>query len=241
MRDIGKNIKLIRQAKGMTQDALAEALYVTRQTVSNYENGRSRPDLDMLVKIGEVLDTDVNTIIYGPPVPQSKRASYIWAVTSSALLVITVVLYFVFTALIEHIPYYHYHLTIFAKALNKEILIPTAMFLLGWVLLHGLSLFSGLRQLQGKYAKLVKIALLIVLSILILIPLPCNCWYFWILICNIRNSSFDYGPFYMKILWSIQYVIYHAPFLYSILGGLFWLFGLPRIKKINEARNINDT
>lgn len=49
MRDIGKNIKALRKKKGMTQEALAEALFVTRQTVSNYETGRSRPDLDMLV------------------------------------------------------------------------------------------------------------------------------------------------------------------------------------------------
>ena len=76
MRDIGKNIKNIRQTKGMTQDTMAEALFVTRQTVSNYENGRSRPDLDMLLRIAEVLETDVNTIIYGPPIPQSKKDSY---------------------------------------------------------------------------------------------------------------------------------------------------------------------
>ena len=40
MRDIGKNIKALRTARGMTQEDLA-ALFVTRQTVSNYENGRS--------------------------------------------------------------------------------------------------------------------------------------------------------------------------------------------------------
>ena len=45
MRDIGKNIRLLRQQKIMTQDELAEALFVTRQTVSNYETGRSRPDV----------------------------------------------------------------------------------------------------------------------------------------------------------------------------------------------------
>lgn len=37
MRDIGKNIKTLRTAKGMTQEELAAALFVTRQTVSNYE------------------------------------------------------------------------------------------------------------------------------------------------------------------------------------------------------------
>ena len=60
----------------MTQDTLAEKLFVTRQTVSNYENGRSRPDIDMVLKIAEALDTDTNSIIYGLSVPESKKQAY---------------------------------------------------------------------------------------------------------------------------------------------------------------------
>lgn len=41
MRDIGKNIKELRRARGLTQEELGERLHVTRQTVSNYENGVS--------------------------------------------------------------------------------------------------------------------------------------------------------------------------------------------------------
>ena len=41
MRDIGKNIRTLRERKGMTQEELAQALFVTRQTVSNYETGLS--------------------------------------------------------------------------------------------------------------------------------------------------------------------------------------------------------
>lgn len=37
MRDIGKNIRTLRTRRGLSQDQLAEALHVTRQTVSNYE------------------------------------------------------------------------------------------------------------------------------------------------------------------------------------------------------------
>lgn len=73
MRDIGKNIRALREKKGMTQEALAEALFVTRQTVSNYENGRSRPDLDMLVKIAQVLEADVNQVLYSLPMDQDRR------------------------------------------------------------------------------------------------------------------------------------------------------------------------
>ena len=76
MRDIGKNIKTLRTKKDMTQDELAEKLFVTRQTVSNYETGRSRPDVDMLAKIAEVLEIDANTVIYGPPAEISKKQEY---------------------------------------------------------------------------------------------------------------------------------------------------------------------
>ena len=62
MRDIGKNIKALREWKCLTQDQLAEKLFVTRQTVSNYETGRSRPDIEMLTKIADVLDVDANTV-----------------------------------------------------------------------------------------------------------------------------------------------------------------------------------
>ena len=75
MRDIGKNIKELRTQKNLTQDELAERLYVTRQTVSNYETGRSRPDVEMLAKIAEVLDTDANTVLYGPDSRQKKTST----------------------------------------------------------------------------------------------------------------------------------------------------------------------
>ncbi len=74
MRDIGKNIRLLRQQKNLTQDDLAERLFVTRQTVSNYETGKSRPDVEMLVKVSEALDTDIQQLIYGPePKPLSPE------------------------------------------------------------------------------------------------------------------------------------------------------------------------
>lgn len=66
MRDIGKNIRQLRDRENMTQDELAQKLFVTRQTVSNYENGKSRPDVEMLERIAEVLHTDIQTVIYGP-------------------------------------------------------------------------------------------------------------------------------------------------------------------------------
>ena len=73
MRDIGKNIRSLRMGKNMTQDELAEKLFVTRQTVSNYETGRSLPDVEMLAAIAAALDTDANTVLYGQPVPAERK------------------------------------------------------------------------------------------------------------------------------------------------------------------------
>ena len=41
MRDIGKNIRSLRQKRNISQDQLAQMLHVTRQTISNYETGVS--------------------------------------------------------------------------------------------------------------------------------------------------------------------------------------------------------
>ena len=63
MTNIGTTIRTLRKQHSMTQDELAELLHVTRQTVSNYENGKSEPDLETLLRIAEILETDVSTLL----------------------------------------------------------------------------------------------------------------------------------------------------------------------------------
>ena len=59
MAEISKNIKKFRKESEMTQQELAEKLNVTRQTVSNWENGKTQPDIDMLQNIaGELQITN---------------------------------------------------------------------------------------------------------------------------------------------------------------------------------------
>ncbi len=55
MANIGKNITKLRKLQGLTQDELAEKLFVTRQTVSGWENGRTQPSLDILGELADVL------------------------------------------------------------------------------------------------------------------------------------------------------------------------------------------
>ncbi len=73
MSSIAKNIKKLRQKKGLTQEELAEKLYVTRQAVSNWETGKNQPDVDTLKSLAEVVETDIKDVIYGPAFDLDRR------------------------------------------------------------------------------------------------------------------------------------------------------------------------
>ena len=64
---LSENIKAIRKSKGLSQQELALKLTVVRQTVSNWEQGRSVPDSDLLIALSDVLETPISTLL-GEPV-----------------------------------------------------------------------------------------------------------------------------------------------------------------------------
>ena len=233
MRDIGKNIKSIRQAKGMTQDAMAEALFVTRQTVSNYENGRSRPDLDMLLQIAEVLETDVNTLLYGPPIPQSKKESYKWLILSGGILAAVTAIYMVLGLLFPKDSYWGYGHSL--RLINQLAMLPAVMFALGWFLTHCLSIFGGLQQLQLKRIRALRIIALIIFGLLAVIPIPIIIYYAVVAYRSFVHHSvsmtFPYIPVYQEALRAIIFMIGKIPFVYIFFGSVAWLLGLPKIRK----------
>lgn len=59
----GDNLKKIRKEKGLSQEALAEKLNVVRQTISKWEKGLSIPDGDILIKISQLLEVPVETLL----------------------------------------------------------------------------------------------------------------------------------------------------------------------------------
>ena len=60
-----ENLKTLRKQQGFTQETLAERLNVVRQTVSKWEKGLSVPDAELLVKLAEVLEVSVSTLLGG--------------------------------------------------------------------------------------------------------------------------------------------------------------------------------
>lgn len=63
--DINKNIKKLRTEKKLTQEELAQKINVTRQAVSNWENAKTQPDLEMLISIADALEVDFEALLYG--------------------------------------------------------------------------------------------------------------------------------------------------------------------------------
>lgn len=63
--ELGSQIKKYRNELSLSQDALAERVYVSRQTISNWENDRSYPDVNSLVLLSEVFQTSIDNLIKG--------------------------------------------------------------------------------------------------------------------------------------------------------------------------------
>jgi len=170
MSTVSKNLKKIRVLKGLTQEDIANKLFVTRQTVSNWENGKSQPDLDMLIKIADTFETDITTLIYdvSVPVPQKReiRKLIIWSVIT---FIMSIIIY-----------NFHKYANI-SKEQNFNIspilflqmyMLPVFWMMVGWILMQGLGALRILKPIKAKYSKVIHITILAVVIAYGIIMLP---------------------------------------------------------------------
>ena len=61
--NIGEQINNLRKKHGLSQDDFANLFNVSRQTVSNWENGKSYPDLEMIIKISDYFKISVDELL----------------------------------------------------------------------------------------------------------------------------------------------------------------------------------
>lgn len=59
------NLQFLRTRQGQTQEQLAEALEVTRQSVSKWEGAQSYPEMDTLLRICDLYHVDLDTLMRG--------------------------------------------------------------------------------------------------------------------------------------------------------------------------------
>lgn len=63
MAEFGENLKRVREERGITQQTLAEYLYVTRQAVSRWEGGSRYPDIMTAKKIAQFLEVSLDELL----------------------------------------------------------------------------------------------------------------------------------------------------------------------------------
>ena len=229
MRDVGKNIKQLRLMKNMTQDALAEKLFVTRQTVSNYETGKSRPDIEMLIQIAQALDTDPNTVLYGIPEKINKERMILRICISIGILVAACLGFFYLNRLGMELASSRYdiRLRIFCRLFGET----TISFLFAWTAMEVVSVFTKLTPLADPWAKRLRWSvvgvmvgyLLVILLFLLAIGfglnveyvLPKAIWDGWLMMAYWITGFLHGAPIRPNVV------------LFGILGIALWL-GIPR-------------
>ena len=63
--NIGDQITSVRREQQLTQEQFGGMFHVTRQTVSNWENGKSYPDLQTLIAISDRFGVSLDTLLKG--------------------------------------------------------------------------------------------------------------------------------------------------------------------------------
>lgn len=96
MASVAKHIRRLRTERHMTQEELAEKLFVTRQTVSAWETGKSQPDLETLERIAAALGVEATVLIYGVPLsPNLRKLKQRWAVIGGVFVMIIAILFII--------------------------------------------------------------------------------------------------------------------------------------------------
>ena len=226
MRDIGKNIKTLREGKGMTQEELAQALFVTRQTVSNYETGRSRPDIKMLLSIARALETDVNAVLYGPaPAQPLGRKRFLISAALFCLLTAAVML---LRPLALDLQKQRFLLA--PRHAVELFLRPAAMLLGGWSAMQGAGLLLKVQPLRSAIRAKRALLALLLLCFALLLP-----FFLWSCFSDFRlfteshvSTRFSLFPAYNAVLYRLVSLTCDHVSLYALWGGALWLTDFPK-------------
>lgn len=63
--EFGEKVKAVRTMAGLTQEQFAQRLGVTRQAVSNWENGRNLPDIEVVIAMSQTFGVSLDELILG--------------------------------------------------------------------------------------------------------------------------------------------------------------------------------
>ena len=242
MRDISKNIRALRTAKGLTQEELAAALHVTRQTVSNYENGRSRPDIDMVLRIAQALETDANDVLYGPAAldPRKREQKHV-AIMVGLCLVLVLLFLLIHPEVRELGAFSHIY------CLLRYAYLPALMGIVGWTVMAVLGYAKRIRPLAPKLRRTrwARIGTLVLLAVIVALLAPMIVYHSigaWHVIetklFHIADPEYTLHfpsiPFYGRVTWGIVLFLVRWPVVFLPFGSVLWMFWGRQVEKAKE-------
>lgn len=254
MRDIGKNIKQLRLLQKMTQDELADRLFVTRQTVSNYETGKSKPDVEMLLKISEVFGADVQQLIYGLQPTETERQKKRLIISTGIATIFLVIFILIYPAAES-----------WRDAYVNSLFFSLALIWAGWAVSQLLSMILRRKPKNlpwMKYARIVLVAALVVLfglNTLVFCSIFMNDFLYkhellgaWVEHTVVHpvtgkksmTTSYVHLPTHWPnwlVYFCYNYMTvftYQNFWLFPILGAVLWLLGFPQQKSKSQQSEI---
>lgn len=224
MRDIGKNIRTLRIRRGLTQDELAEALFVTRQTVSNYETGRSRPDVEMLLNIAQVLEADIHHLLYGLPVEEDRRRDKRRLLAAAIAVILLTILQIVLTPLSQEAIKRHGDGWLYF--LLNVVLSPVTMLLLGWAAMQTVGLIFHLHPATKPWMKLARRAIVVGISLAATVTIGLCLYSLFRQVFGLQMQIDAVAS--RMAFWLLGSTAWGGttPIL-MLLGGLLWYLGFP--------------
>lgn len=229
MSAVSKHIKKQRLTQGLTQEALAERLFVTRQTISNWETGKSQPDVDTLLRIAEALQTDAGALIYGPPAkPNQKKEVRKLTIAAGLLLLLGGLAWYL-------APIFHrWAGTLYIMEPNMllhTLLLPLVFLLAGWTVMQSLGVMGVAKPLEQGHARSV---CLVLLGLLALYALPTLLFSAETVYCLLQSLHYQNNPAlspdgfcytYFTPVALVPFCWHSASisFLFLLPGALLWL------------------
>lgn len=162
---IHKNIRAQRIAQGMTQEELAAKVFTTRQTISNYETGKSKPGYEIIGRIASVLGVDAEALLYDTD--DRRKKMLLWSITAGALFLFVLMRSVRFSALIIHPGRPECSLTYFQA--YDMVIKPVMCCILGWILIRFCELYIRKREIHFRRSGTLFVILVLLLSVWFLV------------------------------------------------------------------------
>lgn len=99
--NIKEQLRKKRNENNMTQEQIAEMIFVSRQTISNWENGKSYPDIKSLILLCDIYKISLDELVRGDVELMRKEISKTKVIATVSMMAFSLMLYLIGLALMS--------------------------------------------------------------------------------------------------------------------------------------------